>query len=89
VAFWESATESITESGLGTGLVIAAGAALAFPLVRPLLRETTKLVIKGGLIAYDQINQVSQNARESMSDMVAEVQAEREGRVPAASASGS
>jgi hypothetical protein len=83
VAFWESVTESITESGLGTGLVIVAGAVLAFPLVRPLLRQTAKFVIKGGLIAYEQVNQASQTARESMSDMVAEVQAEREGRSPA------
>jgi hypothetical protein len=79
VAFWEGLIESITESGLGTGLLIAAGAVLAFPLVRPLLRETTKLVIKGGLIAYEQVNQASQTVGESMSDMVAEVQAEREG----------
>jgi hypothetical protein len=48
-----------------------------------LLRQTAKLVIKGGLIAYEQVNQASQTARESMSDMVAEVQAEREGRSPA------
>ncbi|MBV8526201.1 MAG: DUF5132 domain-containing protein [Acetobacteraceae bacterium] len=77
MAFWENVTESITESGAGTGLVVAAGALLVFPLVRPLLREAAKAVIKGGLIAYDQATRMGATVQESMSDMVAEIHAER------------
>ena len=80
VAFWENLTETIAESWIGTGLLVAGGALLVYPLVRPVLREALKAGIKGGMVAYDQASRAGATIRESMSDIVAEVQAEaREG----------
>jgi hypothetical protein len=49
MAFWENAAETLTEGGIGTGLVVAAGLWLLAPVVLPVLRGAAKTAIKGGL----------------------------------------
>ena len=85
MAFWESTVEAVTESGLGVGALVVGGTLLAWPLIRPALRETTKLAIKGGIGAYQWASEVYAEAQESMGDLVAEARQERGGSSPGSS----
>jgi hypothetical protein len=76
MAFWENAVETVTESGLGTGLLVAGGMMLAWPIIRPVLRETAKLAIKGGIVAYDYGSSLVAQAGEGLSDITAEARHE-------------
>ncbi|MBV8094455.1 MAG: hypothetical protein JOY71_16225 [Acetobacteraceae bacterium] len=76
MAFWENAVETVTESGLGTGLLVVGGIALAWPLIRPVLRETTKLAIRGGMAAYQAGATMVAEAGEGLSDIATEARHE-------------
>jgi hypothetical protein len=89
MAFWENAVETVTESGLGTGLLVTGGVMLAWPLIRPVLRETTKLAIKGGIVAYDYGSRLVAQAGEGLSDITAEARHEAGRRGEQSSASSS
>jgi hypothetical protein len=68
-------------SGLATGLVVSAGAALLAPLWRPWLarwgRPAAKEAIKGGLAAYELARGRLAELGEKAQDLVAEAQIER------------
>ena len=53
-----------------------AGVTLGWPLIRPVLRQTTKLAIKSALAAYQAGAALVAEAGEGMSDIVAEAQHE-------------
>jgi Protein of unknown function (DUF5132) len=59
-----------------TGLAIGVGALIAWPLIGPVARPLAKSVIKGGLIAYRQAEQLYAGAIEGVGDIVAEAQQE-------------
>jgi hypothetical protein len=59
---------------LVTGLAIGAGALIAWPLIAPVARPIAKSFIKGGLIAYQQAEQLYAGAVEGIGDIMAEAQ---------------
>ena len=65
-----------------TGLAIGAGALIARPLISPIARPLAKTVIKGGLIAYRQAEQLYTGAIEGVGDIVAEAQQEMGATTP-------
>jgi len=48
----------LNDGNLGTGLLVGVGALIAWPLISPIARPVTKSVIKGGLMAYRQAEQL-------------------------------
>jgi hypothetical protein len=66
---------------LGTTLLIGVGAALVAPVLLPVvgavLRPVAKGLIKGGLYLVDAAQEIVAEGSEQLSDLVAEVQAER------------
>ena len=66
-----------------TGLAIGAGALIARPLISPIARPLAKTVIKGGLMAYRQAEQLYAGAIEGVGDIVAEAQQEMGATTPA------
>lgn len=69
------------KSGLATGLVLSAGAALLGPLWRPALarwgRPTAKGALKGALAAYETTRERLAEWGEKAQDLLAEAQIER------------
>jgi len=61
---------------LMTGLAIGVGALIAWPLISPIARPVAKSVIKGGLLAYRQAEEVFAGAIEGIGDIVTEAQQE-------------
>ena len=61
---------------LVTGLAIGVGALIVWPLISPIARPLAKSVIKGGVIAYRQTEQLFAGAVEGIGDMLAEAQQE-------------
>src|SRR5262252_9296807 len=61
---------------LMTGLAIGIGALIAWPLVSPIARPLAKSVVKGGLMAYRQVEEVFAGAIEGIGDIVTEAQQE-------------
>ena len=61
---------------LGTGVAIGAGALVAWPIIRLVARPLAKTLIKGGLIAYQQAEQIYAGAVEGVSEMAREAQQE-------------
>jgi hypothetical protein len=61
---------------LGTGIAIGAGALIAWPLIRLAARPLAKTLIKGGLIAYEQVEQLYTGAVQGVSEMAWEAQQE-------------
>jgi hypothetical protein len=68
---------------LTTGLVIGAGALIAWPLISPIARPLAKSLIKAGMVAYAQAEQLCASAVEGVGDLVAEVQQEIGSTTPA------
>jgi hypothetical protein len=66
---------------LGGAVLIGIGAALVAPVLLPLagaiLRPVAKGVIKGGFYLADTLQEVIAEGSEQLSDLMAEVQAER------------
>jgi hypothetical protein len=52
----------------GTGVAIGAGALVAWPVIRLVARPLAKTLIKGGLIAYQQAEQIYAGAVEGVSE---------------------
>ena len=68
-------------SSLGGAVMIGIGAALVAPVLLPaagaILRPVAKGVIKGGFYLVDTLQEVIAEGGEQLSDLMAEVQAER------------
>jgi len=68
-------------SGWGTTVLIGVGATLAAPalltVAGAVMRPMAKGLIKGGLSIVDAVQEVIAEGNEHLSDLVAEVQAER------------
>ena len=66
---------------LGTAVLIGVGAALVAPVLLPaagaVLRPVAKGLIKGGFYLIDTAQELIAEGSEQLSDLVAEVQAER------------
>jgi hypothetical protein len=71
--------EDITKGGLST-LLLGVGAAIVAPTVLPaigsMLRPLAKVVVKGGVMAYDAVKESVAEAGEQVNDLVAEARAE-------------
>jgi hypothetical protein len=81
--------DDILEGGnLMTGLAIGVGALIAWPLISPIARPLAKSIIKGGLIAYRQAEQLYAGAVEGIGDIVAEAQQEVGATTPVKSDTG-
>jgi Protein of unknown function (DUF5132) len=59
-----------------TGLLVGVGALIAWPLISPIARPLAKSLIKAGMMAYSQAEQLCASAVEGFGDLVAEVQEE-------------
>jgi len=69
--------DDILNSGnLATGLVVGAGILIAWPLISPIARPLTKSLIKTGMMAYRQAEQIYAGAVEGIGDIIAEAQQE-------------
>jgi hypothetical protein len=68
---------------LVTGLAIGVGALIAWPLIGPVARPLAKTVIKGGLIAYQQVERLYAGTAEGIGDIIAEAQQEIGAATPA------
>jgi hypothetical protein len=66
----------VNGGNITTGLLVGAGALIAWPLISPIARPLAKSVIKGGLLAYRQVEQLYAGAVEGIGDIVAEAQQE-------------
>jgi len=66
-----------------TGLVIGAGALIAWPLIGPLARPLAKTLVKAGMVAYAQAEELYASAVEGVGDLVTEVQQEIGSTTPA------
>jgi Protein of unknown function (DUF5132) len=68
--------------GWGPSVLIGVGVALAVPILLPTLavgaRPLAKTLVKGYLVMADAVSEVVAEAGEQLSDLVAEVRAERE-----------
>lgn len=68
-------------SGIATGLILSAGAALLGPLWRPAIarwgRPAAKGAVKGGLAAYEIARERFAELGEKTQDLIAEAQIER------------
>lgn len=68
-------------SGWGTTVLIGVGVALAAPALIPavgaVIRPVAKGIIKGGLYIADSLQEIAAEGGEQLSDLIAEVQAER------------
>ncbi len=68
-------------SGWGTTVLIGVGVALAAPALLPVVgavaRPVVKGLVKGGLYLADTLQEVVAESGEQLSDLVAEVKAER------------
>jgi hypothetical protein len=69
--------DDILNSGnLVSGVLVGVGALVAWPLISPIARPAAKSLIKAGLIAYQQAEQLYAGAVEGIGDIVAEAQQE-------------
>lgn len=79
MALWEGVTDYLGEISTSNLLVGAAVVVLA-PIVVPTLlagiRPLAKTVIKGGIIVYDKVGEMTAEVGEGVSDMMAEVRSE-------------
>jgi hypothetical protein len=77
----------VNGGNLTTGLLVGAGALVAWPLLKPIVRPIAKSVIKGGLIAYRGAEQIYAGAVETVSEIAREAQDEIGATTSAQSAS--
>jgi len=77
----------VGRSNITTGLVVGVGGLIAWPLISPMARPLAKSLIKGGLVAYRQAEQLYAGAVEGIGDMIAEIQQEIGTTTPAHSPS--
>ena len=77
--------DMLNSGNLVTGVVVGAGALIAWPLIRVVARPLAKSLIKGGLIAYQQAEQLYAGAVEGVGDLVSEAQQEIGAKTPAES----
>ena len=79
-------------SGSTKSILVILGVALAAPIVLPAVasisRPLAKTLIKGYLTLTDMVKEFSAEAQEQVSDLVAEVKAERTADMAAAGAAG-
>jgi hypothetical protein len=79
-------------SGSTKSILVILGVALAAPIVLPAVasisRPLAKTLIKGYLALTDMVKEFSAEAQEQVSDLVAEVKAERTADMAAAGAAG-
>jgi hypothetical protein len=79
-----------TLSSLGTAVLIGVGVALVAPVLFPaagaVLRPVAKGLIKGGLYLVDAAQEIIAEGSEQLSDLVAEVKAERAAAATSATA---
>jgi hypothetical protein len=79
-----------TLGSLGTAVLIGVGAALVAPVLFPaagaVLRPVAKGLIKGGLYLVDAAQEIIAEGSEQLSDLVAEVKAERAAAATSATA---
>jgi hypothetical protein len=69
--------DDILDSGnLVSGVLVGVGALVAWPLISPIARPAAKSLIKAGMIAYQQAEQLLAGALEGIGDIVAEAQQE-------------
>ncbi|MGA1875618.1 MAG: DUF5132 domain-containing protein [bacterium] len=72
--------------GLGTGVLLGVGIALAapvlFPAVGEVVRPLAKSAIKGGLVLGDRIKEMGAEVYEQLCDLTAEAKAERAASAP-------
>jgi Protein of unknown function (DUF5132) len=61
---------------LATGLVVSAGVLIAWPLISSIARPSAKSLIKAGMMAYGQAEQLYASAAEGIGDIVAEAREE-------------
>ena len=66
----------VTGGNLVTGVMVGAGLLMVWPLVKPIARPIAKTLIQGGLLAYQQAEQLYAGAVEGVGDLVAEAQRE-------------
>jgi hypothetical protein len=59
-----------------TGLLIGAGALIVGPMLVGLGRPVAKMVMKGGILAFDAAAEVVSSTRETITDIVSEAQVE-------------
>jgi hypothetical protein len=80
MALFEDVVEGLTGSWVSSAL-IGVGVVLVAPLVAsalaPGIRPLMKTVVKGGVLVYDKGAEVLAEAGEQLSDIIAEVRAER------------
>ena len=62
--------------GIVTGLAVGIGAAVIGPIILPALRPFAKMVIKAGVVAYDQGRVALAELNEKTGDIVAEARSE-------------
>lgn len=79
-----------TVGSLGTTVLLGVGAVLVAPVLFPtagaVLRPVAKGLIKGGLYLVDAAQEIIAEGSEQLSDLVAEVKAERAVAAPSATA---
>jgi hypothetical protein len=68
--------DDMMKGDLATGLTIGAGVLIVWPMIRPLARPIAKTLIKGGLIAYREAEQLYTGAVEGVSEVAQEAQQE-------------
>ena len=66
----------VNGGNLATGLVVGVGALVAWRLISPIARPAATGLIKAGMIAYQQAEQLYAGAVEGIGDIVAEAQQE-------------
>ena len=70
-----------------TGVLVGVGALVAWPLISPIARPAAKSLIKAGVMAYQQAEQLYAGAVEGIGDIVAEAREEITATTTAASPS--
>jgi hypothetical protein len=79
MALWDDITGSLSSSWT-TNILVGAAVVLVAPIVVPAVlagvRPLAKMVIKGGVLAYDKTAEMVAEMGEQMSDLVAEARSE-------------
>lgn len=75
-----AALEDLFKGNLGTGLAVGIGVAVVGPLIAPViagvLRPAAKMMIKGGIYAYDRAHEAVAQLNDAAGDVIAEARTE-------------